>query len=119
MDFSFSDEQNALREVARKILEAECTPDRLREIEKSDERIDRRLWAELAKANLLGAALPEAHGGSGYGFFELCVLLEEIGRTVAPVPAWATLVCGALPIARFGSAAQQQRWLPGVDQRAT
>ncbi len=114
MDFSFSDEQNALREVARKILEAECTPDRLREIEKSDERIDRRLWAELAKANLLGAALPEAHGGSGYGFFELCVLLEEIGRTVAPVPAWATLVCGALPIARFGNAAQQKRWLPGV-----
>ncbi len=114
MDFSFSDEQNALREVARKILEAECTPDRLREIEKSDERIDRALWAELAKANLLGAALPEAHGGSGYGFFELCVLLEEIGRTVAPVPAWATLVCGALPIAQFGSAAQQKRWLPGV-----
>lgn len=114
MDFSFSDEQNALREVARKILEAECTPDRLREIETSDERIDRRLWAELAKANLLGAALPEAHGGSGYGFFELCVLLEEIGRTVAPVPAWATLVCGALPIARFGNAAQQKQWLPGV-----
>lgn len=114
MDFSFSDEQNALREVARKILEAECVPERLREIEKSDERIDRRLWAELAKANLLGAALPEAYGGSDYGFFELCVLLEEIGRSVAPVPAWATLVCGALPIARFGSDAQKQRWLPGV-----
>jgi alkylation response protein AidB-like acyl-CoA dehydrogenase len=114
MDFSFSDEQNALREVARKILEAECAPERLREIEKSDERIDRRLWAELAKANLLGAALPEAHGGSGYGFFELCVLLEEIGRCVAPVPAWATLVCGALPIAKFGTPAQQKRWLPGV-----
>jgi alkylation response protein AidB-like acyl-CoA dehydrogenase len=114
MDFSFSDEQNALREVARKILEAECAPDRLREIERSDERIDRRLWSELAKANLLGAALPEAHGGSGYGFFELCVLLEEIGRTVAPVPAWATLACGALPIAQFGNAAQQKRWLPGV-----
>jgi alkylation response protein AidB-like acyl-CoA dehydrogenase len=114
MDFSFSDEQNALREVARKILEAECAPDRLREIEKSDECIDRALWAELAKANLLGAALPEAHGGSGFGFFELCLLLEEIGRAVAPVPAWATLVCGALPIAQFGSAAQQQRWLPGV-----
>ena len=114
MDFSFSDEQQALREVARKILEAEATPDRLREVEKSDERIDRRLWAELAKANLLGAALPEAHGGSGLGFFELCMLLEEIGRAVAPVPAWATLALGALPIARFGSEAQQKRWLPPV-----
>jgi hypothetical protein len=114
MDFSFSDEQQALREVARKILEAEATPDRLREIERGEERIDRALWAELAKANLLGAALPEVHGGSGMGFFELCLLLEEVGRAVAPVPAWATLVLGAAPIARFGSTAQQRRWLPPV-----
>jgi 3-oxocholest-4-en-26-oyl-CoA dehydrogenase beta subunit len=114
VDFSFSDEQQALREVARKILEAEATPDRLREIEKGEERIDRRLWAELAKANLLGAALPEAYGGSGMGFFELCMLLEEIGRAVAPVPAWPTLALAALPLARFGSEAQQKRWLPPV-----
>jgi alkylation response protein AidB-like acyl-CoA dehydrogenase len=114
MDFSFTDEQSALREVARKILEAEATPERLREVERTDERIDRKLWAELAKANLLGAALPEAHGGSGMGFFELCLLLEEIGRAVAPVPAWATLACAALPIAHFGSEVQQRRWLPPV-----
>lgn len=112
MDFSFSDEQNALREVARKILETEATPDRLREVEKSDERIDRKLWATLAEANLLGAALPEAHGGSGYGFFELCVLLEEVGRAVAPVPAWAALACTGLPLARFADDALQKRWLP-------
>jgi len=112
MEFSFTDEQDALREVARKILEAEATPDRLREVEKSDERIDRKLWGTLAEANLLGAALPEAHGGSGYGFFELCVLLEEIGRAVAPVPAWAALACAALPLARFGGAALRERWLP-------
>ena len=112
MDFAFTDEQQALRELARKILETEATPDRLREIERSDERIDRKLWSTLAEANLLGVALPEAHGGSGYGFFELCVLLEEIGRTVAPVPAWAALACTAAPIARFGSDAVQARWLP-------
>lgn len=114
MDFSFTDEQSALRELARKILEAEATPDRLREVEQGEERIDRALWATLAEANLLGAALPEAHGGSGYGFFELCVLLEEIGRAVAPVPVWATLACAAAPLARFGSDALQKRWLPSV-----
>jgi hypothetical protein len=114
MDFSFSGEQQALRELARKILEAEETPDRLREVEAGEERVDRCLWAELAKANLLGAALPEAYGGSGLGFFELCLLLEEVGRAVAPVPAWATLACAALPIARFGSEPQQRRWLPAV-----
>lgn len=112
MDFAFTDEQQALRELARKILETEATPDRLREIERSDERIDRELWNTLAEANLLGVALPEAHGGSGYGFLELCVLLEEIGRAVAPVPAWAALACAATPIARFGSDDLQARWLP-------
>lgn len=114
MDFSFTDEQEALRELARKILEAKVTPDRLREVEQDDERIDRALWATLAEANLLGAALPESYGGSGYGFFELCVLLEEIGRAVAPVPAWATLACVAAPLARFGSEALQERWLRPV-----
>jgi 3-oxocholest-4-en-26-oyl-CoA dehydrogenase beta subunit len=112
VDFAFTDEQQALRELARKILETEATPDRLREIERSDERIDRKLWSTLAEANLLGVALPEAHGGSGYGFLELCVLLEEIGRTVAPVPAWAALACSAAPLARFGSEELQTRWLP-------
>lgn len=114
MDFGFSDEQQALREVARKILETEATPDRLREVEQGEERIDRKLWKTLADAHLLGATLPEAYGGSGYGFFELCVLLEEVGRAVAPVPAWATLACAAAPIARFGSEALQRRWLPPV-----
>lgn len=114
MDFSFSEEQQALRELARKILEEQATPDRLREIERSDEGIDRDLWRELAKAQLLGAALPETYGGSGFGFFELCLLLEEIGRVVAPLPAWTTLAVSALPIARFGSEAHRQSLLPGV-----
>lgn len=119
MDFSFTDEQNALRELARRILEAEATPDRLRAVEESEERVDRALWETLAEAHLLGAALPEAHGGSGYGFFELCVLLEEVGRAVAPVPAWTALACAAAPIARFGDGALQARWLPPVVSGAT
>jgi alkylation response protein AidB-like acyl-CoA dehydrogenase len=114
VDFSHSEEQSALRELARKILEEQATPERIREIERSEERLDRALWRELAKANLLGAALPERFGGSGYGFFELCLLLEEVGRAVAPIPAWPTLVLGALPIAEFGSEEQQRRLLPGV-----
>jgi alkylation response protein AidB-like acyl-CoA dehydrogenase len=114
MDFSFTEEQQALRELARKILEEQATPERLREIEQGDVGIDRDLWRELAKANLLGASLPEAFGGSGFGFFELCLLLEEVGRAVAPLPAWSTLAAAALPIARFGSEAQQRSLLPGV-----
>jgi alkylation response protein AidB-like acyl-CoA dehydrogenase len=113
MDFSFSEDQDALRELTRKILGDLVTPERIGAIEKSDEWFDRELWAELAKANLLGAGLPEAQGGSGWGFFEVCLLLQEQGRAVAPLPLHGTLVA-ALAIARFGSESQRERWLPGV-----
>jgi 3-oxocholest-4-en-26-oyl-CoA dehydrogenase beta subunit len=76
--------------------------------------VDRELWAALSSADLLGLALPEAHGGAGYGLTELCLLLQAQGNVVAPVPLWPTLVLGALPLAQFGSPELQARWLPGV-----
>jgi acyl-CoA dehydrogenase len=114
MDFSYSEDQQALRELARKILEERATHDRLKEVKKSADRIDHELWRELAKANLLGVAIPEACGGTGTGLPELLILAEEIGRAVAPVPVLPTLVEAALPIASFGSEAQKKRWLPAV-----
>jgi alkylation response protein AidB-like acyl-CoA dehydrogenase len=114
MDFSYGEDQQALRELARKILEERATHDRLKEVRRSADRIDAELWRELAKANLLGVAIPESHGGTGTGLAELMILLEEIGRAVAPVPVLPTLVEAALPIAAFGSEAQKRRWLPAV-----
>ncbi len=114
MDFSYSEDEQALRELARKILDDHITQERLREVEASQDRIDRKAWSALAQANLLGVAIPEAYGGSELGLPGLAILLEEIGRAVAPVPVYATLVLGALPIAEFGSEEQKQRLLPGV-----
>ena len=114
MDFTFSEEQEAVRQSAEAIFSGLVTPDRVKEVEESDERFDRALWAELAKADLLGVALPEAVGGGGYGMVELCLVLEAQGRVVAPVPLWATLVLGSLPVAQFGSDRLRARWLPGV-----
>ena len=114
MDFSLTEEQTAVRDLARKILEDLATNERLKEVEAQQPVFDRELYAELAKANLLGVAIPNAHGGDDMGFFTLCVLLEEVGRSVAPVPVAASLALGALPIARFGSDAQQAKWLPAV-----
>jgi alkylation response protein AidB-like acyl-CoA dehydrogenase len=113
MDFSFTEDQDTLRELTRKILGDLATPERIGAIEKSEEWFDRELWAELGKANLLGVGLPETQGGSGWGFFEVCLLLQEQGRAVAPLPLHGTLIA-ALAIARFGSDAQRERWLPGV-----
>jgi alkylation response protein AidB-like acyl-CoA dehydrogenase len=68
----------------------------------------------LAQSNLLGTGIPEAYGGADLGFLALCLLLQEIGRAVAPVPVFPSLVLGALPLARFGSEPQKNEWLPGV-----
>jgi len=114
MDFSLTEEQTAVRDLARKILEDLVTNERLKQLEAGQQPFDREVWSELAKANLLGVGVDEAHGGSGMGYATLCVLLEEIGRAVAPVPLLPSLALGALPLERFGSQEQKQRWLPGV-----
>ncbi len=116
MDFTLTDEQTALRDLAAQILSELSTPERVREVEAdpNGEWFDRALWAELAKADLLGLCLPEAHGGGGFGLFELALILEQVGRNVAPVPLYATLALGALPIAEHGTDEQRSTWLPGV-----
>ncbi|MCB0995046.1 MAG: acyl-CoA/acyl-ACP dehydrogenase [Acidimicrobiales bacterium] len=114
MDFTFSDEQTALRELAAQIFEGSSDVDRVTEMELTDDRFDAALWQDLATANLLGVAVPEEHGGLGFGMLELVQVLEQQGRAVAVVPLLPTLVLGALPIARFGTPDHCARWLPAI-----
>jgi 3-oxocholest-4-en-26-oyl-CoA dehydrogenase beta subunit len=114
MDFSFTEEHQAVADLARQILTDQVSQERLKEVEAGHEGIDRRTWAQLAKANLLGVALPEDVGGSGLGFLAGCVLLYEVGRAVAPVPVLASVVMGALPVAEWGTASQKDRLVPGA-----
>jgi alkylation response protein AidB-like acyl-CoA dehydrogenase len=114
MDFTFTEEQETITKVARQLFEHRVTPEHLTELEAGDLRYDAALWRELATSDLLGIALPEKVGGSGHGFVELALLLAEVGWSVAPVPAYATLLLGADTIARYGDDGQQQRFLPDV-----
>jgi 3-oxocholest-4-en-26-oyl-CoA dehydrogenase beta subunit len=114
MDFTFTEEQETIRKLARDLLERRATPERLTELEAGESRYDAALWKELANTDLLGTALPESLGGNSGGFVELGVLLAEVGSAVAPVPAYATLLLGADSIARHGSPEQHRRFLPGV-----
>src|ERR1700741_1885795 len=114
MDFTFTEEQEAIAKVARQLFELRATPGHLTDLEAGDVRYDAALWRELATADLLGIALPENVGGSGHGFLELALLLTEVGWSVAPVPVYATLLLGADTIARHGDDAQRQRFLPDV-----
>ena len=115
MDFDLSDEQQAITDLAAKLLGDKATPEAIRAVEERDDlRFDRDLWAAMADAGLLGIALPAEHGGAGLGLLELCLALEEVGRRTAPVPALAALAVGGLAVARWGTADQQAALLPGV-----
>jgi 3-oxocholest-4-en-26-oyl-CoA dehydrogenase beta subunit len=115
MDFGFSEQQRDVQNLAREILSDQVTAEKLSQYDKYQaERFDIALWRQLAGAGLLGVAIEEQYGGMGFGFFELALLVEEAGRTIAPLPVISHLVSAALPIAAFGSASQKQRWLPGA-----
>lgn len=115
MDFGLTDDQRAMQALAARILADGAGPERQRTLERAGgPRFDVALWGQLAEAGLVGVAVPDAQGGTGLGFLELALVLEEVGRRTAPVPLWETAALGGLPIARFGSDEQRARWLPAL-----
>jgi alkylation response protein AidB-like acyl-CoA dehydrogenase len=114
VDFSYGEEREALAELAGRILSDGVDHARLRELEAGGEWFDLALWRKLAGSGITALTLPESIGGAGLGILEACLVLEQVGRHVAPVPLLPTLVLGGLPLARFASPAQQQRWLGPV-----
>ncbi|MEO2168690.1 MAG: acyl-CoA dehydrogenase family protein [bacterium] len=114
MDFHYSEDQIAIRDLAKQILEDRVPAASILKLVQADGWYDGGTWQALAQASLLGVALPESCGGAGMGFAELGIILEEAGRRVAPLPLIPTLVMGAMPIAEFGNDVQKQMNLPGV-----
>lgn len=106
MDFALSETQEELIGLARQILTDRMSLQHLKAVERSDDGFDRDTWHELAKANLLGIAIPEAQGGLGLGFLDLCLVLREVGKHVAPLPLVPCLVSAGVTAARFGSPEQ-------------
>jgi alkylation response protein AidB-like acyl-CoA dehydrogenase len=113
MDFTLSETQNDAAALAAMVFKNECTPDRLKAAVGPDGRFDADLWARLGDAGLLGLCLPESLAGSGLGLLELCSVLIEAGRYVAPVPL-ASHLPTAMAIAKFGDAAAKGMWLEGA-----
>lgn len=115
MDFSFSDEQQQIADLAKQIFTDKASHERVRQIERAGgPRFDRELWDAVAQAGLLGIAVPQEHGGAGLGFLEVALIVEQLARAAAPIPFVETVVLGALPIAEWGSAEQRATWLPRV-----
>jgi alkylation response protein AidB-like acyl-CoA dehydrogenase len=114
MDFGFSPEQEMLRATARKFLENECTSAFVRARMEEPAGVTDDFWAKLAEQGWLGLVYPEEHGGSGLGFVDLTVLMEEMGRVVMPGPFFSTVLLGGLAIREAGSPAQKKEWLPRI-----
>lgn len=114
MDFNFTEEQQAVADLAVQIVGDASDPATLRALELSGEpRIDRGLWSTLAEAGLLGISLPEAVGGAGLGLVEAGCVIRAVGLHAAAVPVWETLGLAAPALAEWGGEAGAE-WLRKV-----
>ena len=116
MNFDFSEEEQAVKELAEQILDDATSFDRMREVERDESGpgYDRELWSALAEANLLGLPISEDHGGQAFSFLALCLLIEQAGRNLAPIPLLESTVYTALPIQEFGSDSLKKELLAEV-----
>jgi len=112
VNLDFSDEQKQLRDQVRRFLSEQCPPTAVRAILEGGERYDKSLYAGLAELGVLGAAIPEEYGGVGLGHLELCVVAEELGRVLAPVPVASSIYLSAEFLLLAGSESQKSEWLP-------
>ncbi|NNH69740.1 acyl-CoA dehydrogenase [Nocardia uniformis] len=114
MDFELTDEQIMLRDTVRDLLARTYDPETRLKVTDTELGWSREVWGQLAELGVLGLAFSEEDGGMGAGPVETMVVLEEVGRRLAPEPLLdAVLLPGSL-VARVGSAAQRQRLLPDL-----
>ena len=113
MDVLPSEEEQLLKNAARGFLEAEVSTGLVREMELDEVGYPPGLWRQMAELGWLGLAMPEAYGGQGLPLTYLGLVMEELGRALAPVPMHSTMTA-ALTIAEAGTEAQKRELLPGV-----
>jgi len=112
MNFEFSEDQNMLREQAQNFLRAKSDSKAVRKILEGDEPFDQALWKGMVDLGWTGVTIPEEYGGIGLGHLELCVIAEELGRSLAPTPFASSVYLATEALLQFGSEAQKQAWLP-------
>ena len=112
MNFEFSEEQNLLREQANGFLKDNCPPSAVRKVLDGNGSHDGELWKKIADMGWMATVIPEEYGGLGLTYLELCVIAEELGRAVAPIPFSSSVYLATEALLLAGSSAQKERWLP-------
>jgi len=114
MDIGFTEEQEMLRDSARRFFESECTIQFVRQQLAEPAAVTDEFWQKLAEQGWLGIIYPEEEGGSGLGLVDLVVLMEEMGRAVMPGPFLSTALLGGAAIGEAGTPVQRSQWLPQI-----
>ncbi|MFH1087377.1 MAG: acyl-CoA dehydrogenase family protein [Chloroflexota bacterium] len=114
MDFALTEEQEMLKKMARDFLTEKCPKSFVRQVEAGETGHSPELWREMAGLGWPGLAFPEEYGGTGMSFFDLSLLLEEMGRACLPGPFFSTVILAGLPILEAGSDAQKRQYLPAI-----
>jgi len=111
VNFALSEEQELLQSTVRDFVAKECPPQRVHAVFDGRTEAVPALWKGLAEIGVPGLVVPESHGGAGLELLELALVAEELGRGAVPVPFLGHGLA-ALALARGGSPAQQETWLP-------
>jgi alkylation response protein AidB-like acyl-CoA dehydrogenase len=115
MNFAFTEEQEELRKIVRAFLESKSSEEAVREQMETEQGYDVAVWTQMAEQmGLQGLAIPEEHGGSGYGFVELGIVLEEMGRALLCAPFFSSVVLAANTLIQSGDDAAMKSHLPGI-----
>jgi len=114
MDFSFTEEQQMLRDTARRFLDDKAPTEVVRSLMETDEGFDSGLWSDIATQGWQAMAIPEDRGGAGFTFLEMAILMEEMGRTLFPAPYLSSIVLGADLVMTVATDEQQKEILPDV-----
>ncbi len=113
MQLAPTEEQEAIRQAARRFLAAEITRERRLAWDRTAEGHDPAFWAAVARLGWFGYGLPAAYGGQGASLIDLGLLVEELGRAAAPFGVFAA-IAGGLALAALGTPAQKRAWLPAM-----
>jgi acyl-CoA dehydrogenase len=114
VNFDFSDDQKLVREQTARFLKERCDTSVVRSVLEGKQPYAESVWQGLAEMGLLGTSIPEAYGGAGAGYLELCLVAREMGAALAPVPFGSTVYLAAEALLTWGTEEQKSRWLPRI-----
>ena len=112
MNFEFSADQMQLKDIARKFLEKEESVKRARNVLEGEASYDEDLWSQIIEMGFTATSIPEEYGGLGLGYLELCVIAEELGRSLAPTPFSSSVYLASEAVLNFGDDSTKQVYLP-------